>query len=146
MLPALRIDSLWKCYAAGVRGCSARVWVLRGLCLTVHAGERVAIVGEAGAGKSTLAACILGLRIADFGQVDVAGALEIIREQDIGRTGSGAGGTTVLALVREPDQVRDWADRLLLLRDGQLHATPLHQARRVAERSIATSAVSAALR
>jgi ABC-type bacteriocin/lantibiotic exporter with double-glycine peptidase domain len=146
MPPALRIDSLWKCYAAGVRGCSVRLWVLRGLCLTVHAGERVAIVGAAGAGKSTLAACILGLRTADFGQVEVAGALEIIREQDVGRAIDSAARGTVLALARDAEPVRDWADRLLLLRDGELHTTTLHQARRVAERSIATSAVSAALR
>jgi len=138
MPPALRIDSLWKCYAAGVRGCSARVWVLRGLCLTVHAGERVAIVGGAGAGKSTLAACILGVRTPDFGRVEVAEGLEIIREQDVGRAAGSVGRGTMLALARDAERVRDWADRLLLLRDGELHATTLHQARRVAECPIAT--------
>ena len=38
---ALRIENLWKSYAAGVRGCSARVWVLRGCTLHVELGERV---------------------------------------------------------------------------------------------------------
>jgi ABC-type cobalamin/Fe3+-siderophores transport system ATPase subunit len=129
-----------------VRGCSARVWVLRGLCLTVHPGERVAIVGGAGAGKSTLAACILGLRTPDFGHVEVTGELNIVRGQVNGRTPGAASRATVLALARDPDQLRDWADRLLFLRDGELHAATLQPVRRVAERSTPTSAVSVALR
>jgi len=137
MPPALRIDSLWKCYAAGIRGCSARVWVLRDLCLTVHAGERVAIVGGAGAGKSTLAACILGLRVPDFGRVEIAGELEIIREQDLARAKCRSGRASVVALARGADQVRDWADHLMLLRDGHLYDATLQQARRVAECSVA---------
>ncbi len=35
---------------------------LNGLSLTVHAGEKVAIVGENGAGKTTLVSCLMGLR------------------------------------------------------------------------------------
>ena len=30
---ALRAHSLWKSYAVGVAGCSARIWVLRGATL-----------------------------------------------------------------------------------------------------------------
>jgi predicted ABC-type transport system involved in lysophospholipase L1 biosynthesis ATPase subunit len=48
---ALRVESLWKCYAAGVRGCSARIWVLRGLHLSVVVGDRVDILGGAASGK-----------------------------------------------------------------------------------------------
>ena len=66
---ALRIENLWKSYSAGVRGCSARVWVLRGCTLHVELGERVAIVGSRGSGKSTLLQCIAGARRTDAGSV-----------------------------------------------------------------------------
>ena len=48
---ALRVENLWKSYAAGVRGCSVRVWALRGCTLHLEFGERVAVVGARGAGK-----------------------------------------------------------------------------------------------
>ena len=70
MPPALRVESLWKCYAAGVRGCSARAWVLRGLSITVQPGERIAIVGDAGSGKTTLVECMLGRREPTAGVID----------------------------------------------------------------------------
>ena len=41
----LRARALWKSYAAGVAGCSARVWVLKGASLEVEQGECVAILG-----------------------------------------------------------------------------------------------------
>lgn len=143
MRPALRIDALWKSYTAGVRGCSARVWVLRGLSLTVSPGERVVIVGAAGAGKSTLASCILGLRRPDAGAVD-APALESGHLVVVGpgtppspRTEPVAHHPAMLLLVEELTDVRVRADRFLRLRDGLLHpldeCTPL---RRVAERMI----------
>ncbi len=69
MASTLRINNLWKCYAAGVRGCSARVWALRGCSLNVQAGERVAIAGRPGSGKSTILQCIAGLRPVDSGRV-----------------------------------------------------------------------------
>ncbi|MDB5071959.1 MAG: transporter ATP-binding protein, partial [Candidatus Eremiobacteraeota bacterium] len=46
---------------------------LRGVSLTVHPGETVAVVGPSGSGKSTLLACIAGLDEPDGGHVDVAG-------------------------------------------------------------------------
>jgi predicted ABC-type transport system involved in lysophospholipase L1 biosynthesis ATPase subunit len=140
MPPALRIESLWKCYAAGVLRCSARVWALRGLCLTVETGERVAIIGAPGAGKTTLAECILGLRAPTAGRVDVLGALEIMDLQDVGRsellipTFRQPDRPTSLILTRHPEALAGWVDRLYLLRDGRLHSTSLHPARRVAER------------
>ncbi len=48
--------------------------VLRGVNLRVEPGERVALVGANGVGKSTLLDVILGLRSADVGRVRVLGA------------------------------------------------------------------------
>lgn len=130
MPPALRIEALWKCYAAGVRGCSARLWVLRGVNLTVHDGERVAILGGASSGKRTLADCILGLRAPTAGLIEVTDQLEIVRDPDI----RSSRGRAALVFARDIGNLRGWADRVLLLRDGRLHATALQPARRVAER------------
>jgi energy-coupling factor transporter ATP-binding protein EcfA2 len=143
MPPALRIESLWKCYIAGVRGCSAQVWALRGLSLTVQAGERAAIVGAPGAGKTTLAHCILGLRAPTAGKIEIAGAVEVIELQEVRMSGGQDDGSrppdllTSIVLTRDPDLLLGWFDRILLLRDGRLHPLTFQSARRVAERSAA---------
>ena len=46
----------------------------RDLDLTLHAGERLAILGRNGAGKSTLLSVLTGLRVAQGGEVRIAGA------------------------------------------------------------------------
>lgn len=149
MLLALRIESLWKSYVAGVRGCSARVWVLRGLSLTLVEGERVAIVGAAGAGKSTLVSCILGLRAPDAGLVEAPA----LATQGLAILGPGpwlerreipaARDDTLLLVVDDLARVRGPVDRVLRLRDGRLHRlddrTP---ARAVAERALAGGTAS----
>jgi ABC-type multidrug transport system ATPase subunit len=127
---ALRVESLWKCYAAGVRGCSARIWVLRGLHLTVDVGERVAILGGAASGKNTLADCILGLRAPTAGLIEVTDRLEIVRRPDARLPRA----HTALVFARDIGNLRSWADRVLLLRDGRVHPTALRPACRVAER------------
>jgi ABC-type multidrug transport system ATPase subunit len=66
----LRARALWKSYAAGVAGCSARVWVLRGASLEVEQGERVAILGARRAGITTLFECLAGLRRPDAGCIE----------------------------------------------------------------------------
>ncbi|TZG28911.1 ABC transporter ATP-binding protein [Sphingomonas montanisoli] len=51
----------------------ARVEILKGIDLTVTAGESVALLGPSGSGKSSLMAILSGLERADQGQVHVAG-------------------------------------------------------------------------
>ena len=48
--------------------------VLDDVCLDIGPGETVAVIGRSGAGKTTLARCIVGLDAADHGEVFVDGA------------------------------------------------------------------------
>ena len=68
--PVARLDSVSFAYrAAGGR----HRLVLRDLCLTVHAGELVALLGTNGSGKTTLLRMIAGTLRADSGQVELFG-------------------------------------------------------------------------
>ena len=157
MPTVLRVENLWKSYAAGVRGCSARVWALRGCSLEIARGERIAIVGARGAGKSTLLRCIAGEHRVDAGRVEVTlpirccfsanseltGArarsanttLLLLDNHDHSELIARAAGTVVVA-ARDVASIQGLVDRILLLRDGRL--TPLTRlaVRRVAERAI----------
>ena len=55
-------------------GGAARVHILRGISLTVAAGESVSLVGPSGSGKSTLLMVMAGLERPDGGRVAVADA------------------------------------------------------------------------
>lgn len=68
-VPALEAASLYRFFHAG----DEEVLALRGVSLTVAAGEMLAIVGPSGSGKSTLLSCLAGLDEPDGGQVRVAG-------------------------------------------------------------------------
>ena len=48
-------------------------WAVRNVNLTINPGETVAIVGASGAGKTTVAALLAGLRVPDAGEVLVDG-------------------------------------------------------------------------
>jgi putative ABC transport system ATP-binding protein len=67
--PALLARELYRFYRAGVEETLA----LRGISLTVHAGEVVVVAGPSGSGKSTLLALLAGLDEPDGGQVWVDG-------------------------------------------------------------------------
>jgi putative ABC transport system ATP-binding protein len=67
----LSVRSLTKTY----RTAGEPVAVLRGVNLSVAAGERVALTGESGSGKSTLLHLIAGLDRADGGEIRLADTL-----------------------------------------------------------------------
>jgi putative ABC transport system ATP-binding protein len=64
----LSVRNLAKTY----RSAGEQVAVLRGVNLSVAAGERVALSGESGSGKSTLLHLIAGLDSADGGEIRLA--------------------------------------------------------------------------
>jgi ABC-type polysaccharide/polyol phosphate transport system ATPase subunit len=160
---ALRAHSLWKSYAAGVAGCSARVWVLRAASLEVHEGECIAVLGARGAGTTTLLHCLAGLRRVDAGTIEhrrrprlvvpscAANARnaatnlgDIVLVDDTARADvplpiaravhEPERGVTTIIATHELSSVRHLVDRALLLRDGHLTPLPLRSgSRRVAE-------------
>jgi lipoprotein-releasing system ATP-binding protein len=68
--PVLRLHGLHKTYNKGLPG---EVQVLRGVDLTVNAGEVVALVAPSGAGKSTMLHIAGLLDVPDTGTVSLAG-------------------------------------------------------------------------
>jgi putative ABC transport system ATP-binding protein len=69
MALALEAKDLYRFYHAG----DDETLALRGVSLSVDAGELVAVVGPSGSGKSTLLACLAGLDEPDGGTVRLAG-------------------------------------------------------------------------
>ncbi len=60
----------------------ARVDILRGIDLTVTAGETVALLGPSGSGKSSLMAVLAGLEQASGGSIEVSGADFVAMNED----------------------------------------------------------------
>jgi len=59
--------------ARDVRKSFGHIEVLKGVALTVEAGEVVALIGRSGSGKSTMLRCINGLETINSGSIEVAG-------------------------------------------------------------------------
>ncbi len=64
-MPAVVIEDVHKSFGP--------VEVLKGVSLTVEAGQVVAIIGRSGSGKSTLLRCVNGLEACQSGRIEVAG-------------------------------------------------------------------------
>ena len=75
---ALVVRGVRKTFEAG----NAPVRALRGVDLTVRAGEFAALMGPSGCGKSTLLNLIAGLDVADEGTITVAGEQVTGRSED----------------------------------------------------------------
>jgi energy-coupling factor transport system ATP-binding protein len=68
---ALRLDGVWHEFRGGVAA-------LRGVSLSVQAGERVALMGRNGAGKSTLLRHVAGLVTPTRGKVRASGRVALL--------------------------------------------------------------------
>jgi putative ABC transport system ATP-binding protein len=87
--PVISLEQITKVYGAG----ETEVQALRGIDLTVHRGDYLAILGASGSGKSTLMNIIGALDIASSGHYELDGinidsldesALSIVRNRKIG--------------------------------------------------------------
>jgi len=80
--PLLQAMELYRFFHAG----DDETFALRGVSVSVGAGEIVAVVGPSGSGKSTLLSCLAGLDEPDGGHVTVAGQ-RITRRHERTRAG-----------------------------------------------------------
>ena len=67
----LKADSLYHIYESNAE--DGNVVALRGLSVSIRAGEAVAVVGPSGSGKSTLLKCLGALMTPSAGSVELAG-------------------------------------------------------------------------
>jgi len=75
-------DRLWEAITGRQR--HTVQWAVRGVDLTVAAGESVAIIGRNGAGKSTLLKLVMGVLVPDEGRVEKSGRVTGLLELGAG--------------------------------------------------------------
>jgi putative ABC transport system ATP-binding protein len=135
--PVLEADRLYRFYHAG----DDEVLALRGVSLTVEAGETVAVTGPSGSGKSTLLQLLAGLDDPDGGTVRIRGERlsrrreeerARIRARDVGvlyQSANLIGHLDLVANVRVAQRLAGHvlgAEEILasLGLDGRMHALP----------------------
>ena len=80
--PVLHAQTLVKAYEEG----NNELEVLKGVDLTVHKGDILAIIGASGSGKSTLLNLLGGLDHATRGSVSIAGtSVASLNDRETGR-------------------------------------------------------------
>jgi lipoprotein-releasing system ATP-binding protein len=77
-VPLVEVKGVWKRFETGER----TIEVLRGVDLAIEAGERIAILGQSGVGKSTLLHVIGGLDAPSAGTVHFRGEDLFAKEPD----------------------------------------------------------------
>jgi putative ABC transport system ATP-binding protein len=80
-LPLIQISDLSRYYKEGIQ----THLVLSGICLSIQAGETIALLGRSGSGKSTLLNLISGIDQPDSGSISIDG-IEITRLLETPRT------------------------------------------------------------
>lgn len=80
MKEVIRLDEVWKSYSVG----GVAVHALRGVSLTIHDGEFVALLGPSGSGKSTLMNIVGALDVPSKGSVFLTGHnVSLLDESDL---------------------------------------------------------------
>ena len=106
--------------------------LFRGLSFTVGNGDRVALVGANGVGKSSLLRILIGEHTATSGTVSIDGRLGVMR-QLVGMSDDGAvGSVRDLLLSLSPERIIDAAQRLATATE-QLDADPMKYATALGE-------------
>ncbi|MGH8900421.1 MAG: ATP-binding cassette domain-containing protein [Egibacteraceae bacterium] len=105
----------------GLRKRFGQLQVLQGVDLEVGADELVALVGENGAGKSTVVKCVARAVAADAGSVLIGGVSETRAVEQLIRRLRDQG-VAVLLISQRIEQVCNLADRIVVLRGGRIVA------------------------
>lgn len=80
--PAIALDSVHLSLGSG----ASRVHILKGVSVSIAAGEAVGLVGPSGSGKSTLLMVAAGLERQDSGRITIAGQdLSVLDEDGLAR-------------------------------------------------------------
>ncbi|WP_084780800.1 ABC transporter ATP-binding protein [Planobispora rosea] len=138
--PAIRVSGVGYAYRAGHP-------VLHGVDLDIAAGERVALVGASGAGKTTLAKLIAGIHRPGSGSITVGGTQPPGSDGDTGMSGPEAGPSRPSGEPGRPERGASPAGPAVALVTQEVHVFtgPLADDLRLARPEAADAELRAAL-